>query len=42
MNVASYGDGADYRCDLDKTYKKLNKKMVKFHEQIFKRCKNFK
>ena len=42
MNVASCGDGADYRCDLDKTYKKLNKKMVKFHEPIFKRCKNFK
>ena len=41
-NVAGYGDGADYRCELDKTYNKLNKRMVKFYEPIWKRCKNFK
>lgn len=42
MNVASYGDGAYYRCDLDKTCNKLNKRMIKFHEPIWKKCKNFK
>lgn len=42
-NVASYGDGADYSCELsNKPYDRLNKNgMVKFSEPIWRRCNKF-
>ena len=42
-NVASFGDGADYSCELsDKLYERLNKKgMVKYSEPIWRRCNKF-
>ena len=42
-NVASYGDGSDYSCELsDKPYERLNKNgMVKFSKLIWRRCNEF-
>ena len=43
LNVASYGDGADYSCEVsDKPYKRINKNgMVKSYEPIWRRCNKF-
>lgn len=40
-NVASCGDGADYSCTLTIPYVRLNNRMIKYNENIWRRCKNF-
>ena len=42
LNVASCGGGADYSCEAsDKPYERLNKRMVKSYEPIWRRCNKF-
>ena len=41
-NVASSGGGADYSCEVsDNPYERINKRMVKSYEPIWRRCNKF-